>query len=409
MTSPDTAGRVLEALDTTEWRSPRQVADKIGAGYSTVTAVLRDLETSNDAIRGHVTNTGEFVQGAKTGRPTVWRKPVVVDVLATAAEITDAAGHVGHPPTWPGLVDDAREVSTAPIDTTRQGEAVDLSGDGLDLAAAGIDVTAGRAESLAAHDAAWAAGTLRPVDDLDAADVSPVSVAVETAATMGGAADPVVPGTPVVDDQTAPVLDAPADATPWHDMRTPAEAEAVTVDLTPATAEFSAATAVDDPYDQDTHAPDGTPVGTVDVSEWREMGYTTDVPAAFDNRPVSAPPAGSGLGAVLDFMTAVRPISAPPADAPETAPRQTRSRNADGAAGRTGESDRRNDWGRGELAAAALAYVVAAGHPVKPGEVAKAINGFSGSVDFALKQYAKKGTLVRITGDGPARYALPEK
>lgn len=354
--APETTAIVLTflqakaAVDPAEFFTPRVVSDEVGKGYSTVTAALRDLRDA-----GHV-------RSEKRGAGTVWQ--------AT----NPATSNPGH-------------AVTGTIDTSETGTAVDLSGDALDLAAAGIDVTAGRADALDAHDAAWAAGTLRPVDDMDPAHVQGVSAFVEAGVTLGGPETPAVPGTPVVDDPDAPVLEAPAGTTAWDEM------ERLMRDVTNPTAQTPVTVDLTGPVG-------GLHIATDDDAAALDTDMGDDVPA-----PVSAPPAGAGLDAVLGYMEAVRPVSAAPAPSADDvrpvsgAPRTSTARR--------GESDRRNDWGRGELAAAALAYVLAKGAPAKPSEVAKAINAFSGSTDFALKQMAKRGTLVRVPGDGPAQYAAP--
>lgn len=379
--APETTAIVLTflqakaAVDPAEFFTPRVVSDEVGKGYSTVTAALRDLRDA-----GHV-------RSEKRGAGTVWQ--------AT----NPATSNPGH-------------AVTGTIDTSETGTAVDLSGDALDLAAAGIDVTAGRADALDAHDAAWAAGELtpdddietrhaentrrwnanhddamRPVDDMDPAHVQGVSAFVEAGVTLGGPETPAVPGTPVVDDPDAPVLEAPAGTTAWDEM------ERLMRDVTNPTAQTPVTVDLTGPVG-------GLHIATDDDAAALDTDMGDDVPA-----PVSAPPAGAGLDAVLGYMEAVRPVSAAPAPSADDvrpvsgAPRTSTARR--------GESDRRNDWGRGELAAAALAYVLAKGAPAKPSEVAKAINAFSGSTDFALKQMAKRGTLVRVPGDGPAQYAAP--
>lgn len=208
----------------------------------------------------------------------------------------------------------------------------------------------------------------------------------------------------------------PTAQTPQDETETPDAADATqttpvpaTVNLVPATATFTAAPGAD-PFDHTTYRLDeATPDEGVApaVPEQRVTAVDVVAPAAEaddDPTPVSAPPAGAGMDDVLNYMEAVRPVSAAPAQTEDNRPVSGAPRTS---TARRGESDRRNDWGRGELAAAALAYVVAKGAPAKPGEVAKAINGFTGSVDFALKQMAKKGLIERVPGDGPATYRMP--
>lgn len=373
--APETSAIVLThlqrkaAVDPAEFFTPREVADVVGKGYSTVTAALRDLRDA-----GHV-------RSETRGRATVWQ--------AT----NPATSNPGH-------------AVAGDIDTSETATAVDLSGDALTMAGAGVDLnvtapaeteTNEQAEASAAANDSWAAGddpdalprraetpAGPPVDDIEGDPAGPVSVYAETAASLGGPVAPVIPGQPVADDMDAHITPAPAGTTAWdamealmRDVTNPPARPAATVDLTPATAAFGAG--------PETPAP---------VND-------TDEPVA----PVSAPPAGAGLDDVLGFMETVRPMP----EAAEETVEQVRPRSAapGSSTARRGEAGRRNDWGRGELAAAALAYVLAKGGPAKPSEVARAINGFTGSVDFALKQMAKKGTLERVPGDGPAQYQAP--
>lgn len=363
--APETTTVVLAHLqdvarqDPAAFVAPRAVADAVGKGYSTVTAALRDLRDA-----GHVISE-------KRGAATVW----AAKDYAPAMTAPDAMDDV----TADHMADHGHAV-VGDIDTTETATAVDLSGDALTLAGAGSDLPR-RAETPAGP----------AVDDIEGDPAGPVSVYAETAASLGGPVTPAIPGQPVADDVDAPITVAPAGTTAWdameelmRDVTNPPARTPATVDLAPATATFGAGPDVHDRAD------------AAVAESHRILG---------DAAPVSAPPAGAGLDDVLGFMTAVRPVSAAPAqtdDDPRPVSGAPRTSTA-----RRGEADRRNDWGRGELAAAALAYVVAKGGPAKPSEVAKAINGFTGSVDFALKQMAKKGTLERVPGDGPATYRVP--
>lgn len=137
MTAPDTAAAVLAALPTGDgWATPREVADATGKGYSTVTAVLRSLETTGDAQR----------QRSATGG-TVW-------------QATATADHA--------VVGD--------IDTAETAPAVDLSGDALTLAGAGINTAP--ADAAVSDDRVAAVDIVAPAT----VDLTPATGSFTTAA-----------------------------------------------------------------------------------------------------------------------------------------------------------------------------------------------------------------------------------